>query len=211
MKTPFSTVLSLFCFATSSLLAWPSDSRQAERALDELRLEVSDLKYTLNSQRVELQILEEKLGAQEKTTDSLKKHPALAELSAQLSRLERKISELEKTQEKSVADLKQLSSHASQTSGSLVQYKGKIEELERTLVLQKERLDEVVKLKNTLSSISKAINGKPSEASSKSYKVKAGDSLEKIARLHGTNAQTLKKINQLSSDKIVVGQDIALP
>ena len=43
------------------------------------------------------------------------------------------------------------------------------------------------------------------------YRVKAGDSIEKIARLFGTTPEQIKKINQLHNDLILVGQEIRVP
>lgn len=43
------------------------------------------------------------------------------------------------------------------------------------------------------------------------YVVKRGDTLSLIARLHGTSIQSLKEVNGLGSDKIVVGAKLKLP
>lgn len=45
----------------------------------------------------------------------------------------------------------------------------------------------------------------------KQYKIKPGDSLSVIARRNKTSISTLKFINQLSNDKIVVGRSIIIP
>jgi LysM repeat protein len=97
--------------------------------------------------------------------------------------------------DKAVQDLRSLSS--------------KIQMLESEIASHEKKLEEVVKLKGTLTSISKAISPAPSQA--KSYRVIAGDSLEKIARKYGTTAEILRKLNNLSNDKIVVGQNLKVP
>ena len=48
-------------------------------------------------------------------------------------------------------------------------------------------------------------------ASGSSYKVVAGDSLSKIAKRFNTKIDILKKINGLSDDRILVGDNIMLP
>jgi LysM repeat protein len=43
------------------------------------------------------------------------------------------------------------------------------------------------------------------------YTVKSGDSLGEIAQRNHTTTEQLKKLNQLKSDRIFVGQKIKLP
>ncbi len=43
------------------------------------------------------------------------------------------------------------------------------------------------------------------------YLVKAGDTLSHIARIHGTTVKALKLANNLSGDKIAVGQHLKIP
>lgn len=48
-------------------------------------------------------------------------------------------------------------------------------------------------------------------SSTKTYVVKNGDSLGKIAKAHRTTMQTLRQLNNLSSDKIIIGQKLQVP
>jgi len=50
-----------------------------------------------------------------------------------------------------------------------------------------------------------------SSSSVKTYTVKNGDSLGKIARIHKTTTLVLRELNQLSGDKIIVGQKLKVP
>jgi LysM repeat protein len=43
------------------------------------------------------------------------------------------------------------------------------------------------------------------------YRVKAGDSLEKIARAHQVSIQSLKQANGLTTDRIIVGKNLVIP
>lgn len=43
------------------------------------------------------------------------------------------------------------------------------------------------------------------------HDVKSGESLSVIAKMHGTTTGTLRRLNHLKSDKVVVGQKLALP
>lgn len=153
--------------------------RPAEYALDEMRVEVSDLKHSLHTLQVELQLLDDKFRSQ-KPVDTLP-----------IKDLERRLSLIEKTQDKIVADLRQIAQKAS--------------DLEQSLLSQSEKLGEVSKLKSTLTSISQAM--KPQKST---YRVQSGDSLEKIARHNRTTVETIKRLNHLKSDKITVGQELQL-
>lgn len=50
-----------------------------------------------------------------------------------------------------------------------------------------------------------------SSTASTSYKVKAGDTLSKIARNHGTTVTAIKTANKLSSDTLSIGQSLKIP
>jgi len=56
-----------------------------------------------------------------------------------------------------------------------------------------------------------AILSNISETTKSSYTVKAGDSLSQIALNLGTTVDDIKKLNNLTSDKILAGQELAIP
>ena len=124
--------------------------------------------------------------------------------------LEKRIHLLEKGQDTIRQDLHQLSTHANQTTSSLVDYRSQINALDALVKKQNERLGEIVKLKSTLDSISKAIGATPA-TSSKVHKVRSGDSLDKIARRYNTTVDGLKRENGLSSNTILIGQELKIP
>ncbi len=109
--------------------------------------------------------------------------------------MEKKIASLEKTIEKMNTELRALMAYASQTTASLSQYKDHISQIDR-------RLEEIGRLRSTLSQLSK---------SEKTHLVKSGDSLEKIARLHAVSIEAIKRENNLSSDRIIIGQELKIP
>ncbi len=173
-------------------------------ALNEMRSELADLKHALNNAQVEIQILEEQVQSQESLSKKMKPGASLPTD----SRLEKRLAVLEQMQEKIHGDLKQLSSHANQTSTCLQQYSTKISEIEQNL--ERQRGDLKSSLKTFSSSLSTEITA-TSNPSSTSYKVKSGDSLEKIARNYKVSVDALKKANQLSHNKILVGQELIIP
>lgn len=168
----------LFCGCASQFAALRGD-RSQDIALEELRVEVGDVKHTLHAQQVEIRLLEEKIEQ-----DGSAKIDHLRE---EIALLERKIVLLEKNQN-------HLTTHANQTSASLVQYRDQIVEIDR-------KLEEVGRAK--VAALHKT--------SPKNHRVVTGDSLEKIARQHHTSVALIKQLNNLSSDRIVVGQELRLP
>ena len=89
---------------------------------------------------------------------------------------------------------------------TLEQARQKIEEQYREQIQKLDhQFEDLSKIKNTLSSISKSMEAKTT------YKVKTGDSLEKIAKRHHLSVQKLKQANHLETDRIVVGQELFLP
>lgn len=197
-------LLALLMQGCESRLAFNRDDpHRTDRALDEMRLELADVKHTLTSQEMELHLLEEKV----KTHKSASKQ---TESASQVS-LERRIAHLEKLQEKIALDLRALNTQAHQTGSSLAEYKRKVQELEEELT---QKLGEISKLREMLGSISQAVRAAPSSFSGeriKKYRVKAGDSLEKIARREQVSLEALKKYNDLASDHIMIGQELKIP
>lgn len=179
--------------SNSRMASYNSDSTKGEWALEELRVELGDVKHALNATQVELRLLEEKVS-HTKEVDNI---------SHQIAVLEKKIALLEKTQEKIAVDLRQVHHLSGQTAEALSEYKDKCRDLDL-------RFDELAKLKTTLSSISKSLAPKP-VAPTATYKIQPGDSLERIARKFNTNVDTLKRLNRLESDRIIVGKEIQIP
>ncbi|MCX6989882.1 MAG: LysM peptidoglycan-binding domain-containing protein [Chlamydiae bacterium] len=204
-------VLCLTLTSCSSHLAMlQRDKYDTSIAIDEMRMELSDVKHTLSNTQVEMQILEEKVRTQDVSLQKNKNQSSAVSLPEQkLAVIEKKISQIEKMQDKLSSELKQLGTHANHTTSSLTQYQVRITELESELSSQTKMLQELSELKGTLRSITHAIKGQTTSPST--YKVKAGDSLEKISRIHNTSVESLKKANNLSSTKIVIGQDIRIP
>lgn len=176
---------------TSTLTALKSN--QDPHLFEEMRTEIADLKHALHGTEVELKLLEERL-------ESRDAEPAKNDVAA----LQRKIALLEKTVDKMSGELRSLLTYANQTTASLSQYREQIQAIDH-------KLDEVAKLRSTLTQISKNYTTAEMAPSTKSYRVKSGDSLEKIARKFHVSVESLKQDNQLSSDKIVVGQELTIP
>jgi len=179
----------LFFWGCASQFAALQNNRQNDVAVEELRVEVADLKHALHAAEVEIHLLEERLEAPRETSKT----------NDSLAAFQHKIAVIERNQDKLSGEIRTLTAHANQTTSSLSQYRDQIRDLDS-------RFEDLEKIKTTLSSISKSIGG-----SQISYKVKAGDSLEKIARHHHTSVEAIKQANHLQTDRIAIGQELTIP
>ncbi len=201
----FICLLAVSVGCSSHLALMQDDSQHHSLAVDEMRMELSDLKHQVSNTQVELQILDEKVKVQDKTV-SKAKGSSLPDLSS----LERRLSQIERQQEKVHAEIKQLSQFATQTSSALSQYRSQIVKLEEAISAHRQNIDDLSQVKSTLSSISASLKGEQS-TSTTTYKVRAGDSLEKIARINKVSVESIKKANTISQNKILIGQELIIP
>ena len=190
---------------------YQDEQKQRDYAFREMRTEIGDIKHALQSCRAELQILNDRISDQENLTKSAMRNKSSSEYQGQIAAVERKMQMLEKTLDKLSSDLRGLNKHAEQTNVSLASFKDKMLDCQRELALHKQKLDGVSQLKTTLGQISQAITERPAyKARSSSYKVKSCDTLEKIAKSQGVSLTTIKRLNNLAHDKIIVGQELKL-
>jgi LysM repeat protein len=200
-------------------------AEETNTALREMRDSVSDFKHELNNHETEIKMLTEKLENQSTTLDSVRQQ-ALDVSQANkdlvknsLGSIESKVTALETSSRGLIADFKQLKTHANDSTTALEQYEQRIAKLEKLIEVTNRNLSN---LENALTALTGAMSVKDgvdshvssssaSSADGKSYKVKNGDSLEKIAKNNGTTIKAIKELNQLTSDKIRIGQTLKLP
>jgi LysM repeat protein len=214
ITTIFRLLIALVCLGLHLQGSARQNKLYPEGTIDELRLELSDLKHELHSARVEINLLEERIGKQDRvitaSAAAAKNQEDKKKLySSEIEPLSKKVDRLEKIIERALSDLRNLSANENKAIS-------KIQELESSIALQEKKFEEIGKLKSTLASISKAIGQSVLNVQkahtvpfAQTYQVKPGDSLEKIARTHGTTVVELKAINQLANeDKIRIGQEL---
>jgi LysM repeat protein len=206
-------LLLAICVACSPLRSSPNDEKhQLELTLHEVQTNLDDLRHDINCFQTEMQILDGRIKYYENTLASLKQHDLekqqtkIDQLTVLAQNLEKKWASFEKVQKEDSSDLKDLSSHANETSAALAQFKERIGELEQEILSQNRKFDELAKLKGHIENLAKGVAG-----DYKLYKVRPGDSLEKIARAHKIGVDKIKKINDLTQDLIVVGQELKIP
>lgn len=199
MKTALLVLTLVWLSSCSPLRSSPNDEKhQLELTLHEVQTSLDDLKHDINCFQTELQILDGRIKYFENALASLKQHDLekqqtkIDQISQTIQNLEKKWTSFEKSHLTEAKDLQTLSSHANETTAALTQFKDRINELEQEIFSQNRKYDEIAK--KTLI-----------------YKVKPGDSLEKIAKAHKTAVEKIKKLNHLDHDLIVVGQELKIP
>ncbi len=123
--------------------------------------------------------------------------------------LESRIGNLEHTSTRVFSDLQLVKNHVNDFSGVISQYKQQLQVLEQNSKLQNQNIEN---LQTALKVLTEALRvGEDQEIAPNEYKVKAGDSLEKIAQTHGTTVKAIKELNDLTSDRIRINLKLKLP
>ncbi len=216
MKKIIACMAALLPIACSPLKSSPNDEKhQLELTLHKLQTNFDDVRHDLNCFQTEMQILDGRIKYYENALSNLKQQDLEKQqskidlLSQQIAAFEKKIAVLEHTNDTGSQDLQQLTSHANETSAALAQFKNRIAELEQEIQSQNRRFEQIAKLKGHFEGLTKQLSSAASDK--KIYKVRPGDTLEKIARFHQTTTERIKKANDLKDDLIVVGQELIIP
>lgn len=176
------------------------------RVIDHLQTDVSDIRERLRHFKVERELLEDRLQAQGQEIADLKKelthqHQSQSTLvGAKSEQLGGRLNSLEKGQEALTTDLKQLKKHLNDTSEVINKLSDHVEQNQTAMKGQIQDLKKAVE----------SLVGLLQKPSGSSYKVKAGDNLEKIAKSTGCSVDTLRKLNNLTNDRIIVGRELRL-
>lgn len=183
----------------------PSYEENQSVVLREILDSVDDMRHEVKNHEAEIRMFEEKFKTQEDIIDALRQQVAEAvkaikeSLKSQSTALEMKLANQEKSQ---VNDLGTI----------LADYKRRIGELEKTIEIQNRNLEN---LQAAMKALTEVLQGKSAGGSDKIaegaiYRVKAGDTLEKIAKQNNTTIKKLKELNNLKNDQIIVGQKLQL-
>jgi LysM repeat protein len=201
--------------ACSPIKSSPHDQKhQLELTLHEVQTNLDDLRHDIHCFKTELQIIDGRIKHSEnalstvKQQDIEKQQAKIDQISLQLQTFEKRLTLFEKNNMTEAEERKELTSHAKETTTALIQFKNRIEELERELIVSQRRFEEFGKLKGNIEHLANSLRGTNAQ---KTYTVKPGDSLEKIAKQHKTTALKIKKLNELQQDLIVVGQELKIP
>ena len=182
---------------------------------------LSTIRHNLNNHELEIASLKEKVRNQDATLESMREEVSSLIKStkeAQKNALQSNdvhLKNVEKNVEKLVQDLKKFKIHSNDLADTISDLQKKYGGLQEIVTLQS---DQIKDLEAALRSLVEAMQAPASKDKSSlpsinpnSYRVKSGDTLEKIAKAHGISVDSLKDANQLDSDKIVVDQKLIIP
>ena len=234
-------LMGLFSHAVSLSAASPQQMRSNNNnvayyleenaaGLKALKTSMDALRHQVNNHEAEIRMFDEKLASSEAIIESVRdqlnesSRSHKEQLKGNSATLEEKIVSLDATTKGLVADLRQFKTHANDSTTVLMQYKQKINELEKLVEHQNQNIEhlqaamkalmDVLQVKETpsvksIGEVSAGASG--AGASGNVYRIKSGDSLEKIARANHTTVQAIKELNGLTQDRIVVGKVLKLP
>ena len=214
----FLTFFSLTLYAAPPRRGFDDDSSTRE-----MRDSIESLRHELENHETEIRMAEERVDNQEATISALRQQVLDANqsnkdlLKGSSANWDGRVVNIETANKGFVADLRQLKTHANETTEALNQYKQRIAELEKVISQQSQNIESLQAALRSLSDVlltkeGSSVNSTASfSESGKTYRVKAGDSLEKIAKNNGTTVRAIKELNNLSNDKIVIGQALQLP
>jgi LysM repeat protein/outer membrane murein-binding lipoprotein Lpp len=166
--------------------------------------------------------------------DTLRHHIAnheseLQSLDAKLQNLEEMIDTIRQQQHSHAKDLQDSFQRSGrQEEAKLILLEGQLKELSAQLTplrtategtaLQIQRLEKsltaqeahIQSLQNSMKALV-ALLDDPEEGAVDIYQVKSGDSLDKIAQRQKVSVKSIKELNGLTNDKIIVGQKLRIP
>lgn len=212
----------------------PQQSEDISSILKQVRTNLMDLKNEVKNHEVEIRMFEERLHNQENANEQMRQQLSddfqsqkdfnratlinlqskIEGLDKRLANTENQLMNLNQASNSLMNDLRQNVSQINDSVILLGQYKQKMSDLENKINLQNQQ---ITNLEVALQSLVEFIQIKdtPTVSSPSStatvYKVQSGDTLEKIARNHKITIQQLKDYNQLTNDRIMVGQVLKIP
>ncbi|MBA3720885.1 MAG: LysM peptidoglycan-binding domain-containing protein [Parachlamydiaceae bacterium] len=190
--------------------------------LRQVRNNMADLKHEINNHENEIRGFDGRLQNQENVVENLRQQVTESIQSqqdqsrAQIANIEGKLESLDGVVKGLISDLRQMKTQSNDSVAILGQYKQKLSDIEKIIESQNQHMKS---LEVALNSIMELLQVKEapektttkSASGSKTYKVQPGDSLDKIARANKVTIQALRDCNNLTQDRINVGQTIKIP
>lgn len=196
----------------SAAVSFAAPRGNLEQEVMEMRHALGSIRYELDNRDAENAVLQERLLNQEQTIEQIREDMAVVKKEATVKQSQ-SLDKLDTNLGNLITDIKQVRNHANEMSESLAKAQTRIGQLEKTIETQNRNIST---MQSAIKDIMEAFDmksGAPAVASTDSgdaYRVKAGDSLEKIARKYNMSTKRLKELNGLSNDVIRVGQKLKI-
>lgn len=202
-------LFALLVSCSNLVVSQRSDKQQMEFSVQKLKNEIEDLKQEMKAYQIEVGILEGKIMNHDEDLGYLQAQDLPGKnggrsLDSQ-TLMEKKVLEIERTLELLVRRFDRIEIESKEIAKSVGIYKQRFQDYEKFLQSQNDSIQELGRLKRNLKEI------REDALETTTYRVRAGDSIDKIARQFGTTPEQLKKMNQLHNDLILVGQEIRVP
>lgn len=211
-------LLSTLLLGVGSLEGLRRYEEDTQIQIREIRDSLEDMKREVRNHNLELKAFEERNHSVDSSLDAIRQelketHQAQKEINKNnIGSLEMKIGSLETNSKGLNADVKQIRTTFNESQETLKQFKDRISHLEKTIEAINRNVEH---LEQALGQVLDAYRVEAGQAptgstGTKTYKVISGDSLEKIARKTNVDIKTLRRLNNLSSDQIRIGQTLKL-
>ena len=192
--------------------------------IDGVASDVNFVKHEQDNVDAQLRILDGRLATQDALLESARRELAEAQnasrqmISNKLINFESKLDTLSSTQKGLLGDMREMKTHSNDIAISLSQSKQKINEFEKLIEGQNRNIRGLEGALRSLMALVKSDELTPGHGATmaikvaglRSYRVKAGDTLERIANVHGITVDQIKSQNSLKSDLIRVGQELQI-
>lgn len=192
---------------------------------------ITSIKNSLDNCYVEISQLQEKSQHLEEVIAELRQEQAsLGENKGLPSSVEKRMAALETATENLTADVRQIKNQSNSAVSTLGQYRQNLADVEKTAEASRENVRNLESAMRSMMEMvqqgrgATAVKDVPSAneiasadkpvpvTTGKIYKVKAGDTLEKIAKSNGTTVQEIKRINHLQKEDLIFpGQELRIP
>ncbi len=194
--------LTLACCACSPMMKNGAESQSDQR--------MSHMTQEIRRVSRELEWLHEQVLAQQNQLEVLETGSGSggSGLDRKLPSLEKRILGLEQVLDAMSQDLQLMQTVSTETSQALSRIR------QDTISHLEKRVEDLSRVRSDVQQLVQAIEGGGGSAASETaqvIQVKSGDTLERIARRHGTTVETVRRMNALKSDLIQVGQKLRIP
>lgn len=201
-------LLPVLILGTGSLEAVRRYEEDTQIQIREIRDTLEDLKREVRNHEIEMKAIEERSHSVDSSLDTIRSelketHQAQKEIAKNnLGTLEMKIGSLETNSKGLTSDVKQIRTSFNESQDTLKAFKDRISQLEEHIKALNSNMKLLEQALNTvLDAIKLEAGSVPAAVGGKTYRVKPGDSLEKIAKQNGVSVKDIKRLNNMAPEQ----------